>query len=162
MAVSKFLTDQFCASTTLAKFIAQVMTSYLSLLPMMRIRQSPALVVFQCVYHEIQLIQNARNPTGQRVHPCQCISSDIPQTLSNTYSNVPDPLHMVPIKAGDYIEYSGVEFDGATIVYTMVVNIGITTSGNQPGFVRVEDALIGIGDGNADVEAARYRVRNSS
>jgi len=66
---------------------------------------------------------------------------------------------MVPIKAGDYIEYSGVEFDGATIVYGMVVNIGITTSGNQPGFVRVEDALIGIGDASADVEAARYRVR---
>ena len=75
------------------------------------------------------------------------------------FSNVPDPLHMVPIKAGDYIEYSGVEFDGATIVYGMVVNIGITTSGNQPGFVRVEDALIGIGDASADVEAARYRVR---
>lgn len=65
---------------------------------------------------------------------------------------------MVPIRVGDYIEFSGVLFDGATIVYTMVVNIGITTSGTQPGFLRVEDALIGVSDFNADVEAARYRV----
>jgi hypothetical protein len=65
---------------------------------------------------------------------------------------------MVPIKVGDYVEYSGVEFDGATIVFGMVVNVGITTSGNQPAFIRVEDALIGVADSSVDVEAARFRV----
>ena len=65
---------------------------------------------------------------------------------------------MVPIIVGDYIEYSGVQFQGETICYSMVVNIGISTPGTQPGFVRVEDALIGIADTNVDVEAARFRV----
>jgi hypothetical protein len=65
---------------------------------------------------------------------------------------------MAPLRVGDYIEYSGIQFEGETIVYGLVANIDILTSGTQPGFVRVEDALIGIGDANIDVEAARDRV----
>lgn len=84
---------------------------------------------------------------------------NLPARVSTKYnSNLPDQSHMVPIRVGDFIEYSGVQFDGATIVYNMVVNLGITTSGSQAGFLRLEDAIIGIGDANADLEAARFRV----
>lgn len=65
---------------------------------------------------------------------------------------------MVPIRVGDYLEYSGIQAGGETICYSIVVNIDITTSGAQPGFVRVEDALIGVADASVAVEAARYRV----
>ena len=94
-------------------------------------------------------------PTGKQ----QFVSAflDYRYISANFPSTVPDATHMVPIRAGDYIEYSGVQFNGETVCYGMVVNIGIQTAGNQPGFVRVEDALIGIGDAGADVEAARYR-----
>ncbi|KAK0118027.1 hypothetical protein ONS95_012338 [Cadophora gregata] len=64
---------------------------------------------------------------------------------------------MVPIRVGDYIEYSGIQVGGETIVYGMVVNIDIQTSGSQPGYVRVEDALIGVQDASPLVEAARHR-----
>ncbi|KAH7391282.1 hypothetical protein BKA64DRAFT_710191 [Cadophora sp. MPI-SDFR-AT-0126] len=64
---------------------------------------------------------------------------------------------MVPIRVGDYIEYSGIQVGGETIVYGMVVNIDIQTSGSQPGYVRVEDALIGVQDASPTVEAARHR-----
>lgn len=73
-------------------------------------------------------------------------------------SNVPDALHMVPIQVGDYVEYSGVQFQGVTLVYQMSVNIDIKTSGTQPGFVRIEDTIIGVADTSVDVETARYRV----
>lgn len=66
---------------------------------------------------------------------------------------------MVPMKVGDYVEYSGVKVGNGDIVcYAIVVNIGVQTSGNQPGFVRVEDTLIGVADNAVDVEAARFRV----
>ncbi|KAH8599230.1 hypothetical protein B0O99DRAFT_591099 [Bisporella sp. PMI_857] len=85
----------------------------------------------------------------------KCPSSNRP--AGATTFTVTDATHMVPIQAGDYIEYSGVQFGGETICYGIVVNIGISTAGTQPGFVRVEDALIGIADNNPDVEAARFR-----
>ena len=65
---------------------------------------------------------------------------------------------MAPLVVGDYIEYSGVQYNGQTIVYSLVANIDIRTSGSQPGYVRVEDAIVGIADNGADVEAARHRV----
>lgn len=64
---------------------------------------------------------------------------------------------MAPLNVGDYVEYSGVQFNGETIVYGLVANIDIRTSGAQPGFIRVEDAIIGVADAGADVEAARHR-----
>lgn len=77
------------------------------------------------------------------------------ETSVNTTSI--DHLHMAPLKVGDYIEYSGVQFNGETIVYGLVANIDIRTSGEQPGFVRVEDAIIGVSDTGGNVEAARHR-----
>ncbi|PVH81447.1 hypothetical protein DL98DRAFT_587363 [Cadophora sp. DSE1049] len=64
---------------------------------------------------------------------------------------------MVPIRVGDYIEYSGIQVGGETIVYGMVVNVDIRTSGSQPGYIRVEDALIGVQDTSPAVESARHR-----
>lgn len=64
---------------------------------------------------------------------------------------------MAPLKVGDYIEYSGVQYGGETIVYGLVANIDIRTSGTQPGFVRVEDAILGVADTGPTVEAARHR-----
>ena len=73
-------------------------------------------------------------------------------------SLVSDASHMVPLKVGDYIEFSGIQYEGETLVYALVANIDLLTSGNQPGFVRVEDAIIGIADLDANFEAARHRV----
>jgi hypothetical protein len=83
----------------------------------------------------------------------------ISKDYTDNHSNVPDATKMVPLRVGDYIEYSGVQFGGETICYGMVVNIDVQTSGAQPGYVRVEDALIGISDASVVVETARHRVR---
>lgn len=77
---------------------------------------------------------------------------------TNEVSVVHNATQMVPIRVGDYIEYSGIQVGGETIVYGMVVNIDIQTSGSQPGYVRVEDALIGVQDTSPLVESARHRV----
>lgn len=77
---------------------------------------------------------------------------------ANEISVAPNATAMVPIRVGDYIEYSGIQVGGETIVYGMVVNIDVRTSGSQPGYVRVEDALIGVQDTSPDVESARHRV----
>jgi hypothetical protein len=71
---------------------------------------------------------------------------------------VPDASHMVPLKVGDYITFSGIQYRGQTLVYALVANLDLLTTGNQPGFVRVEDAIIGIADLDANFEAARHRV----
>ncbi|KAH7319194.1 hypothetical protein BKA65DRAFT_513966 [Rhexocercosporidium sp. MPI-PUGE-AT-0058] len=70
---------------------------------------------------------------------------------------VGNATQMVPIRVGDYIEYSGIQVGGETIVYGMVVNIDVRTSGSQPGYIRVEDALIGVQDASPAVESARHR-----
>jgi hypothetical protein len=96
------------------------------------------------------------DPVGLRV--CEFWKVVYNEGLLMMISVVPDASHMVPIRVGDYIEYSGVQLNGETICYTITVNIDIRTSGNQPGFVRVEDTIIGIADANANVEEARHRV----
>jgi hypothetical protein len=65
---------------------------------------------------------------------------------------------MVPMKVGDYVEYSGLKVGDEIICYGIIVNLGVNTAGTQPGYIRVEDALIGIADANIDLEAARFRV----
>ncbi|RDW59673.1 hypothetical protein BP6252_12760 [Coleophoma cylindrospora] len=85
----------------------------------------------------------------------QCPQSNRPAGV--TSFNVPEALSMVPIQVGDYVEYSGVQFQGVTLVYEMTVNVDIKTSGTQPGFVRIEDTIIGVADTSVDVETARYR-----
>ena len=85
----------------------------------------------------------------------KCPSSNRPADV--TSFTVPDATHRVPMQVGDYIECSGTQKDVKTICDTMVMNIGLQTADNQPGFVRVEDTIIGISDTNIDVEAARQK-----
>lgn len=79
--------------------------------------------------------------------------------MADGSSFVPDPLHMAPLKVGDFITYSGVEVGTEIICYSIVANIGIfTTPGVAPGFIAVEEALIGILDPtNRGLEDARSR-----
>jgi hypothetical protein len=81
----------------------------------------------------------------------------------NDNSFVPDPLHMAPLKVGDFLEYSYIEFNNELVCFAITANIGIYTAANvKPAFIRVEDALIGVIDTvNVDVEFARARVRLS-
>ena len=71
-----------------------------------------------------------------------------------------DALHMAPLKAGDFLEYSGIKVDNEIICFEIVANVGIFTSpASAPGFIRVEDAVIGIIDNaNPDFEFACARV----
>ncbi|EPE26368.1 hypothetical protein GLAREA_02280 [Glarea lozoyensis ATCC 20868] len=84
----------------------------------------------------------------------KCPLSNRPAAGTNI---VPDASHMVPLKVGDYIEFSGIQYQGQTLLYSLVANLDLLTTGNQPGFVRVEDALIGVADLDANFEAARHR-----
>lgn len=75
------------------------------------------------------------------------------------YSFIPNPMLMAPLKVGDYVEFSYIEFSGELLCYALTANVGIyTTAGTAPGFIKVEDALIGVIDNNPDVEFARARV----
>ena len=67
---------------------------------------------------------------------------------------------MAPLKVGDFLEYSGIKVDNEIICFEIVAGVGIFTSAaSTPGFIRVEDAIIGIIDNaNPDVEFARARV----
>lgn len=66
---------------------------------------------------------------------------------------------MAPLKVGDYVEFSGIEFGGEILVYELTANIGIFTNGAEaPGFIKVEDCIIGVINNDANVEFARSRV----
>lgn len=67
---------------------------------------------------------------------------------------------MAPLKVGDFITYSGIEVGVEIICYSIIANIGILTSpGVAPGFIAVEQALIGILDPtNVGLEDARSKV----
>lgn len=63
------------------------------------------------------------------------------------------------MKVGDYLEYSGIKSGDEIICYSITVNIGIYTNpGTAPGFILVEDAIVGIISGDPNVEFARTRV----
>lgn len=67
---------------------------------------------------------------------------------------------MAPLLPGDYIEFSGVRTGGEFICYALVApSVQIRTSG-VPVYIRVEDAIIGVVDGQAagGVEFADTRV----
>lgn len=77
--------------------------------------------------------------------------------------NAPLPRVMAPFLVGDYIEYSGIQSDGDTIVWAITtINVQIRTVAGQnvPNFIRIEDALIGVWDPAANLEVADQRVRN--
>ncbi|KAF4556671.1 Hypothetical protein D9617_1g085500 [Elsinoe fawcettii] len=77
----------------------------------------------------------------------KCPASNRP--AGQTTFTAPDSLTMAPLKAGDYIEYSGIRVGGETLVYALVAqNVQILTTGVPP-YIRVEEAIIGVVDGQA-------------
>ncbi|KAF1957912.1 hypothetical protein CC80DRAFT_560007 [Byssothecium circinans] len=88
----------------------------------------------------------------------KCPSSNRP--AGSTSFAAPDPLAMVPLAVGDFVEYSGVK-TGSTIAAFEVaaINVQVTTSASDtvPQYIRVEDALIGVFDNNGNVEVADFR-----
>ncbi|KAJ8106874.1 hypothetical protein OPT61_g9255 [Boeremia exigua] len=88
-----------------------------------------------------------------------CKDSNRPAGQSNF--NAPDPLTMVPLKVGDFIEYSGVRSGGEILAHSVVaINVQVTTqaSSTVPNYIRVEDMLVGVTDTAANVEVADIRV----
>lgn len=68
---------------------------------------------------------------------------------------------MAPMKVNDLIVCSGIKVGAEIICYFIEVNIGIFTQpGSVPGFIKVEDAEIGVAANNPDLEVARAKVRN--
>lgn len=66
---------------------------------------------------------------------------------------------MAPMKVGDFLTYSGIKVNGEIICYAIDVNIGIYTApGTVPGFIKVEDAIVGVPSNNPNVEVAGSRV----
>ena len=87
-----------------------------------------------------------------------CVSICAKSTKS--ISQVPDSSVMAPLKVNDLIEYSGIKVGAEIICYAINVNIGIYTQpGAVPGFIKVEDANIGVSANNPDLEVARANVR---
>jgi hypothetical protein len=71
-----------------------------------------------------------------------------------------DPLAMVPIRVGDFFTYSGIKSGGEILVFEMsATNVQVTTSASNtvPNYIFVEDAIIGVTDGAANVEVADHR-----
>ncbi|TKX27708.1 hypothetical protein C1H76_0135 [Elsinoe australis] len=87
----------------------------------------------------------------------KCPSSNRP--AGQTSFTAPDSLTMAPLKPGDYIEYSAIRVGGESIVYALVAdNVQILTTGVPP-YIRVEEAIIGVVDGQAaaNIELADTR-----
>jgi len=88
----------------------------------------------------------------------KCPDSNRP--AGSTNFSPKDPLAMVPIRVGDFFTYSGVKSGGEILVFEMAAtNVQVTTSASDtvPNYIFVEDALIGVNDGAANVEVADHR-----
>lgn len=87
-----------------------------------------------------------------------CLSSNRPSGQS---FDAPDPLRMVPFKAGDFIEYSGLRIGNEMLVSEITcTSLHITTKagGDVPNYIRVEDMLVGVPSTAANVEFADIRA----
>lgn len=74
--------------------------------------------------------------------------------------DAPDPLTMVPLKAGDFIEYSGLKDNGEILAHSVnCVNVHVTTKASDtvPNYIRVEDAIVGVVDSAGNLENAPTR-----
>ncbi|ORY03223.1 hypothetical protein BCR34DRAFT_492561 [Clohesyomyces aquaticus] len=87
----------------------------------------------------------------------KCPSANRP---GGTSFAAPQPLLMAPFLVGDYIEYSGIKNGGEIWAYAITaINVQITTTASDtvPNYIRLEDAIIGVFDNNANVELADSR-----
>jgi hypothetical protein len=76
-----------------------------------------------------------------------------------------EPLLMAPLIAGDFIIYSGVVRNGVVYAWSVTAdNVQITTvaSNTVPNYIRMEEAIIGVFDNQANVEVADGRVSKFS
>jgi hypothetical protein len=88
-----------------------------------------------------------------------CKDSNRPTGQTNF--NAPDPLTMVPLKVGDFIEYAGLRNNGEILAHSVTaINVQVTTQASDtvPNYIRVEDMLVGVQDTAANVEVADIRV----
>ncbi|KAF2646093.1 hypothetical protein P280DRAFT_485872 [Massarina eburnea CBS 473.64] len=88
----------------------------------------------------------------------KCPSSNRP--AGSTNFPAPDPLAMVPLAVGDFIEYTGIKSGNTILAFEVAaINVQVTTTASNtvPQYIRVEDALIGVFDTNANIEAADLR-----
>jgi len=70
---------------------------------------------------------------------------------------MPDQLVMAPFAAGDFVDYSGIMVNNEIICFSIVANLLIISS--NPGYIRMEDALIGVIDNDPNVEFSQSKVR---
>lgn len=89
-----------------------------------------------------------------------CNDDNRPAGQSNF--DAPDPLAMVPLKAGDFIEYAGLPNGNGEILAHSVtcINVQVTTKASDtvPNYIRVEDMLVGVVDNAANVEFADIKA----
>jgi hypothetical protein len=71
-------------------------------------------------------------------------------------STMPDSLVMAPFAVGDYIDYSGINVGGTIVCWSIVANILISST--NPGYIRMEDALVGVIDADPNVEFSQSKV----
>lgn len=69
---------------------------------------------------------------------------------------MPDPMVMAPFAVGDFIDYSGIVVSDEVICFSIVTNLLIISS--NPGYIRMEDALVGIIDNDANAEFSQSKV----
>jgi hypothetical protein len=88
-----------------------------------------------------------------------CLSTNRPS--GQTFSP-PDPLRMVPLKVGDFIEYSGLKVGTSAMLVSDItcISLHITTqaSADIPNYIRVEEFLVGVPDTANNVEFADIRA----
>ena len=91
----------------------------------------------------------------------KCPVSNRPDVTGPQTFTAPDPTVMAPFKAGDYLTYSGIRVGGETICYSITAeSVQILTADGAPAYIRMEDAIIGVVDGQpaANAEFADTRV----
>lgn len=87
--------------------------------------------------------------------------SDSNRLAGQSNFNAPDPLAMVPLKVGDYIEYSGLLKGDEILAHSVVcVNVQVTTQASDtvPNYIRVEEMLVGVADTAGNIEVAPMRT----
>ncbi|PVH99447.1 hypothetical protein DM02DRAFT_529030, partial [Periconia macrospinosa] len=88
----------------------------------------------------------------------KCPSSNRP--AGSTNFSPADPLAMVPLAVGDFVEYTGIKSGSLIAAFEVsAVNVQVTTQASDtvPQYIRVEDALVGVFSNNANIEVADFR-----
>ena len=71
----------------------------------------------------------------------------------------PDPHLMMPLAAGDYITFSGIDLGDLFAVYSLEANLGIfTKAGTKPAYINVESAIYAVVQGAPNTEDGETRA----